>query len=495
MGILEEKGLEPGKVFHFFEELCGIPHGSGNVRMISDYLADFARARSLDFTQDDAKNIVIRKKASYGYEYRDTVVLQGHMDMVAVKNEGVSLDLTKDGLDLRTDGTEIWAEGTSLGGDDGIAVAYCLALLDSVDIPHPPLEGVITTDEETGMCGAKALDPSLVRGRRLINIDNEEEGVLLVSCAGGARFNATLPVKRVSPRSGAKRYVLAVEGLSGGHSGEMIIKGGANACVILGRLLRELSDVQGATVELISLSGGEADNAIARSARADLFVSGNTEGLIELFGRLSDDIRTEYRKKDPDMRISLIQVDETQGDGPFASQSPLDPSSFRSLARYITVMPNGVQSMSADIDGLVETSLNLGLLSMGEKDTSVSLGYSVRSSVRSAREELLSKLSILTERFNGAYSITGSYPEWPYRQYSPLRDTMVRVHEELFGQTPQIKAIHAGVECGIFSEKLETLDCVSIGPDMKGIHTTGERLSVSSCERMWNYLRAVLAAL
>lgn len=547
------ENLQPKEVFTWFEELCKIPHGSGNVKKISNFLVKFAKDRNLYVRQDKALNVIIKKPGTKGYEDHEPVILQGHMDMVAVCEKDAKINMTKDSLNVMTDGEYIWADKTSLGGDDGIAVAYALALLDSDKIPHPPLEVIITTDEETGMGGAMVLKCDDITAKRMINIDNEEEGAMIVSCAGGARFHGYLPITRVN-QSGIK-VKIHIKGLKGGHSGAMISKGRGNANVIMGRLLLEITDAL--EVGIISLNGGVADNAIASECEAELLLMGlasqmhgNIQGpdvsFFSLFGKLSsiaykveEEIKTELGSRDPDITIAVEEVMETslppeETDVSNMASVNLDSSvdaftethekrqivsgvipcsEVIELARCICAMPNGVQAMSASIEGLPETSLNLGILkivnsnvgaiegkeaasqSSGTVEEAFLLDYSVRSSVAPAKEVLLRKLQIIIEGFGGIYEITGQYPGWAYAEKSPLREKMAEVYKKLYKKDIRIEAIHAGLECGLFSDKISGLDCVSIGPDMQDIHSTGEKLSVASTKRTWEYLCEVLKEL
>lgn len=484
MSVLE--GFEPKEALGFFEEICNIPHGSGNLQKISDYLVKFAKDRNLDVIQDSELNVIIKKPASAGYEDREPVILQGHMDMVAVKDADCDINLLTDGLRVQTDGEYVWADGTSLGGDDGIAVAYCLAILDSKTLKHPPIEVVITTNEETGMDGARAIDLSTLKGKRLINIDNEEEGVLLTSCAGGGRFHATLPVNRGIVQGTA--YKIEMGGLLGGHSGEMIIKERGNANYLVARVLYELN--KEFAMKIVSLNGGVADNAIPRDSEAVVVLASDTDEkkFMEAVATIENDIKGELEIKDPSVFVKTSKVNS-------GAYNALDAESTSKVVKMIISLPNGKLTMSAAIEGLVETSLNLGVMKMTEDDNEIVLDYAVRSSVESSKMALFDKLQIITEVFGGKYEITGAYPGWKFNPNSELRETMVRVYEEKYGEKPQVVAIHAGVECGLFSEKIDGLDSISIGPDMKDIHTTGEMLSLGSTKRTWEYLVAVLEQL
>ena len=468
MAILEH--LEPKSVFTHFEQLCAIPHGSRNTAAISDYLADFARQRGLDHVQDAAGNVVIFGPASPGYENAEPVILQGHMDMVCEKDPGCDLDMAAEGLRLRAEGDLVWAEGTTLGGDDGIAVAMMLALLDDKSLPHPPLECVFTVDEEIGMLGAEALDCSVLRGRRMLNVDSEVEGILTVSCAGGRRVNAVLPVRR-APFSGAVLR-LTVGGLTGGHSGAEIHKGRANADMLLGRLL---CAVAGATeTRVVSVSGGGKDNAIPAAAEAVVVVE--DAGAAQYAVRVMEAaFREEYPKSEPGLRLGCERGR--------ADQAPLDAESTKRLLTMLACLPNGVQAMSQDIEGLVLTSLNLGILETFPDHAAAR--FAVRSALESGKEMLTERIALLMEALGGSIDTEGDYPGWAYRRESPLRELLIEVFTEQYGRAPVVDAIHAGLECGLFSAKLPGLDCVSIGPDLEDIHTPRERMHVASVRRTW----------
>ncbi len=472
--------IEPKEVFEFFEKLCSIPHGSGNLQKISDYLVSFAKERNLEVVQDSELNVIIKAPGTPGYEDKEPVILQGHMDMVAVKKEDCDIDMTTDGLRVTTDGTNVWAEGTSLGGDDGIAVAYCLAILDSKTIPHPPLEVVITTNEETGMFGAAAIDLSGLKSKKLINIDNEVEGVFITSCAGGARVYSQFPAGR--EKASGTKCTVTVSGLLGGHSGEMIKCGRGNAIHILARTIRELCKKM--DVCLVDIKGGVADNAIPSNAFAQILVPSDKLSEAEaIVAELDTEVRGELNGKDDNVKISFAKGQQEEC-------SVLSAAATRKLADYIFVLPDGVQAMSAHIEGLVETSLNLGIIKCD--DEFVTIDHSVRSSVSSAKKVLIDKLLDINQVFGVKATVSGEYPGWEYKPVSELRDHMVSVYENMYGKKPQLEAIHAGLECGILSEKIEGLDCISIGPDMQDIHSAGEKLSVASTKNVWEYLKEVL---
>lgn len=479
MGVLSD--LEPKKVFYFFEEITRIPHGSGNVGQISDYLADFAKKRGLFCIQDKLKNIIIVKEATSGYEGEPAVILQGHMDMVAVKKPDCDMDMKTQGLQVAVRGDEVYAEGTSLGGDDGIAVAYALALLDSDSLSHPRLEVVITVDEEVGMDGARGIDLSMLTGNRMINLDSEEEGIFLTSCAGGARVHCRLPLDSRERQGRAVEVTLG--GLLGGHSGGEIHKERGNSNCLFGRVLYWLA--QKLPVSLCQVKGGLADNAIPRETKALLVTEAEAAGeLCAMIRELGEEIRAELGSKDPDFYIEAKEGKE-------GSFSCVSPELTKAAGAFLCALPGGVQAMSADMPGLVETSLNLGILKYEEGNLLAE--FSVRSSVESAKRALIDRVGAVTGLAGGAIEVSGDYPGWKFRKDSPLRDKMVRLYEEMYGAAPKVEAIHAGLECGILGSKIGDLDCVSMGPDMKAIHTTEETLSISSVKRVWEYLVRLLA--
>ena len=481
MRILEN--CEPKQVFYYFEEICKIPHGSGNTRQISDYLVNFAKDHGFDYVQDELNNVVIYKPATPGYENAPTVILQGHMDMVCEKRPDVEHDFTKDGLKLSVENGFVSANGTTLGGDDGIAVAYALALLDSKDLPHPALEVLITVDEEIGLLGAVDFDCSVLKGRRMINLDSEAEGSLWISCAGGLSAVSHIPVLRTDAEG--EKLQIRICGLMGGHSGAEIDKKRANANVLMGRFLYGLK--REAYYEIISLAGGQKDNAITRESLCEILVSEEDIAAVKAYAaRVQDGLREEYSGSDNGISVQITEAGHD-------SVQVLHPTSREKILFYLMEIPFGIQKMSSNIEGLVETSTNIGIVRLSEDEFFAS--SSVRSSVEAARDALSDKIQYLTEFLGGEYEAQGAYPAWEYRKESPLRDKMVSVYEDMYGQKPAVVAIHAGLECGLFYKKIDGLDCVSLGPDMKDIHTSEELLDIASTERVWNYLVKVLKEL
>ena len=481
MRVLE--GKKPEKVFEFFEDIAGIPHGSGNVEQISNYLVDFAKKRGLKYRQDDSLNVIIWKDGTKGYEDSDTVIIQGHMDMVAVKTPSSNKDMEKEGLDLEVNGDYLSAKNTSLGGDDGIAVAYALAVLDSDDVAHPPIEAIFTVDEEIGLLGAASLDTSDVKGKLMLNLDSEDEGIFTVSCAGGGTATCNLPLHK-EPIN-AQIIELRLYDFAGGHSGMEIIKGGANANCIMGRIL--LNVFQNVGMRLVSINGGEKDNVIAKVSEAAIAVNKESvEKAKEIIENTFNEVKDEYKTTDPDAKLQTNVIEEQFMDV---------MSGATTLATIISLvnMPNGIQRMNNEIEGMVQTSLNLGILRTTE--TNVALSYSVRSSVESEKQFLIEKLRSLTEIFGGTLEMSGEYPGWEYKADSKIREVSVKAYEELYKEEPVVEGIHAGLECGLFADKIEGLDAISFGPTIKNVHTTDEMLSISSTERTWNLITKILEML
>lgn len=474
MSVLEN--IEPRKVFYYFEELCQIPHGSRNTKQISDYCVQFAKDRGLTWYQDASNNVIIIKEAAKGYENADAVILQGHLDMVCEKEPDSLIDMEKDGLILQTDGDKIYAKGTTLGGDDGIAIAMSLAIMDS-DIPHPRLEAVFTGDEEIGMLGAGSIDISPLQGKRMLNIDSEEEGVFTVSCAGGNVTECILPLSQIIYSGIA--YEIKVDGLQGGHSGIEINKGRGNANVIMGRLLQELNLSCG--IQILSVNGGLKDNAIPRDAMAVITVE--KEEIEQTINAFQEKIQNEFRTTDAEVHFTLrsIQINK---------QKVCDNNTTQKIIFMLTCLPNGIQGMSADIKGLVETSLNMGIVTTTK--TILKISFCVRSSVASLKEMLTRRLKETMNQIGGTVNISGDYFAWEYRKDSPLRDLMIEVFKDQYGKEPKIEAVHAGVECGIFAGKIPELDCVSFGPDLTQIHTVRESMSISSVQRVYQFILEIL---
>ena len=477
-------------IFYYFEEISKIPRGSGNEGEISDYLVAFAKEHNLVYTQDEANNVIMIKEATPGYEDRPAIILQGHMDMVCEKKKDYTHDFLKDPIKLIVDGDYIHADGTTLGADNGIAVAYIMAMFADDTLQHPRLEAIITTDEEVGMIGAKSLDTSSLKGRYMINLDSEEEGYLLASCAGGITATSTLPIHRVTKNG--KRVKLSIGGLKGGHSGAEIDKNRSNATKLLGRLLFDLRERKG--FDLITMMGGFKDNVIPREAEAELLITATKDDDLEKEWNEIKDIITEimgiYRQElassEPDLKLET----ENLGNGDY---SVLDMISFEKVLFLLVNMPYGVQVMSADIEGLVESSLNLGVFRI-EEDQAEFMN-SIRSSKDSYKHYISDKLNYMVSFLGGDYHLRNEYPAWEYKKDSKLRDQFNKIYHELYGKEMVVQAIHAGLECGIIYDKMPGIDIVSLGPNMSGIHTIEEKLSISSSIRVYKFLERVISEL
>lgn len=473
--------LEPKSVFGYFEEICNIPHGSGNMDKISQFCVDFAKEYNLEYIIDDMKNVIIIKEATPGYENVEPLILQGHLDMVCEKRPDKEKDFLTEGLDLCTDGELIWADGTTLGGDDGIAVAYGLALLAAKNLEHPRLEVVLTVDEETGLYGAESIDMSMLKGKKLINLDSEEEGIFTVGCAGGLTLKCDIPV--FTDEVDGVVYELKVTGLLGGHSGAEIHKGRANANVVLGRVLQALNKEAG--VDIIKIAGGAKDNAIPRNAQAEILVAEELQVKLESIVKAQEEIlRNEYHASDAD--ISLIL--EKKGK---MTAEVLDATSKITVLHTLNNIPNGIQAYSMDIEGLVETSLNMGIMTLDGENLKMS--FAVRSSLESAKYYLTDRVVLFVEMLGGDCEIKGDYPGWAFNPESDLRETFIRVYKEMYGKEPVVEAIHAGLECGLFTKKIDGLDSISVGPNMHNVHTSEETLEIGSVRRTWEFLCRVIA--
>lgn len=479
MGVLDH--LEPKAVFSYFETICGIPHGSGNTGPIADYLVKFAQDRGLAWYRDAANNVVLTKLASPGYEAADTVILQAHTDMVCEKAPGVEFDFTKDAIRPIVEGDVLRADGTTLGADDGISVAMILALLDDAELNHPKIEALLTTDEETGMVGAFAFDCSHLTGHKLINLDSEYEGVLMCSCAGGANAYSTIPVQREAAM--LQLLEVTVSGLASGHSGVEIDKGRANANVLMGRLLGTLGEKL--SYRLVKLEGGSRETAIAATATAVIGVAaGSADAAVKIAGSCGAVFAKEYAAAEPGLTvIAKALTSETV--------SALTAESTTLVTRVLLALPDSVQTMSMDMPGLVQTSLNFGILKL--RETELYCANTVRSSMTTQKLWILDKVRAVTELAGGTTEVTGSYPGWSYNPHSVVKDTILAVYKDLFGKEGTVEAVHAGIECGLFADSIPDLDCVSIGPEMADVHTPKEHLSISSTARTYALLKEVLA--
>lgn len=483
MGVVGE--LEPKEIFRYFEKICQIPHGSGHTDAISEFCLEFAADHALACRQDESGNVIIWKQASPGREQARPLILQGHLDMVTVKEEGCMVDLERDPIPVDTDGTYVFADGTSLGGDDGIAVAYILAIMASETISHPALIAVLTVDEEIGMLGAEALDVSDIHANTMLNIDSEEEGILTAGCAGGATVYVDFPAEKETI-SGFVAH-LQFSNLTGGHSGEEIHRERLNANALFGRFLLDAPD--DLMIRFGDLSGGKKDNAIAQNFSA-VIVTGEQqrEDLLSYMEQFKDTIMRESRATDPDAALLLRPVGIAQAE-------VIRSAEAQAIRSALSLLPNGVIRRMPGMTDLVETSLNLGVIREKKDEEGkpfVRMTYCVRSASDTQKATLIRKIKEMTLMLGGESSVTGSYPAWEYREISPLRDAVSAVYQKQYGEMPRVNTIHAGLECGVFASKIPELDCISIGPDIPDIHTVREHMDVRSVQRTWELIKELL---
>lgn len=478
-------GIKPVKVFEYFEDICRIPHGSGNTRQLSDYLKKFAEDRGLKVNQEPCGNVIIYKPATAGYESSPPVCLQGHMDMVCEKASDSRHNFKKDPLPVARMDDEIFSRGTTLGADDGIALAMILAILDGSTYEHPALEAVFTVDEETGMDGAKALNYASLSSRRVINLDSEDEGVFYVSCAGGLKGSINLAVDLEEHRG--IEYDVVISGLHGGHSGELIDRYYANAIIIMGRLLRFLNERM--EFRIVELSGGLMDNAIPREAGCHIQVSDENSVMFEqTIAEFEKAIKNEYRANEDNLMIYCENIGETE-------RKVLRNESQEKVMFLLTALPDGVIRMCRDKgqENLVETSLNVGIMRLSEDK--FTLEAALRSSISTAKYALSSKLRAIAEIVGAEYREKGDYPAWEYNEDSRLMPMLIRLYESQYGQSPIVKGIHAGLECGVIYHALKPVDIISFGPTIRGAHTPNETLLIASVERTFDLLCALIREL
>ena len=474
------KGYEPQAVFEIFEDICAIPHGSGNEKGVADYITEYAQKRGLFIYRDEKDNVLVRKNATKGYEDTPAILLQAHTDMVCEKNSDSNHDFLKDGLKLSVKDGFIWADGTTLGADNGIAVAMMLALLDTNE--HPTLECLFTVEEETGLFGAQAFDCSGITAKRMINLDSEEDWQITAGCAGGNRTEFSFALDTVSAKDGDLFLDVSVTGLSGGHSGAEIHLGKTNAIVLMSRLLS--TAYAAGKFNLVKINGGGKDNAIARECFATLRFE--NEELLNAAKKAiiseSLSVRKEINKDDKNLSVGI---------GKSESDHYLSESLTEKIIGFLTIVNTGVLKMSNQIEGLVEYSRNLGV--------AVTSNEEVRFII-SARSSLEAQLDLSVREFNILSAIVGAncshyarYPGWEYEPASLLREQYIEKYKFLFGKTPAVGVIHAGLECGILSSKMPGMDIISIGPNMHDIHSPNEHLDIESTQRIWQVLLAVIS--
>ena len=469
------------RFFYYFKELSKIPRGSGNMKAVSNYCEDFAKSHGLEYIKDDACNIVIFKPASVGFEKSKPVILQGHLDMVCQKTEECEIDFEKDGIEIYEDGDFLKAKGTTLGADNGIAVAMILAVLEDEKLLHPAIEAVFTVDEEVGMLGALKLDMSVLKADKMINLDSEEEGVITVSCAGGGDLCAVLPFENTKKQG--TEITLTLKGLKGGHSGVEINSGRINADMLAGRILDAVG--KKCDFDIISINGGDKSNAIPNKCTAKVCAY-DAEEFCKYAKEYLEVVKDEIAFREKEFCFDIAK-------GESGEFNAVDENSAKKLLYALVCSPCGVVEMSAEIEGLVETSLNLGVLKT-EKNR-IFLQFSLRSNKSSALGFLTRRLEVFFSALNFECETSGYYPPWEFKDNSALQSIYSNVYEEFTGQKPEIAAIHAGLECGVFSSALKGIECISVGPEMFDVHTTNEKLCISSAKRLFEILKKVLEKL
>ena len=480
------ESLEPEDVFRYFREISAIPHGSFNTKGISDYLEDFAKAYELDYVRDEKGNLIIRKAASAGCENADPIAMQGHIDMVCEKESSNPIDMDTEAITLNTDGEWLWADRTTLGGDDGIAVAIMLALLSDDTIPHPPLECIFTVDEEVGMLGAFSMDLSSIKSRKMLNLDSEKEGIITAACAGGAEEICSLPGKQREKKG--EVLTISIEGLRGGHSGECIGMGRANASLLLARLLYRLE--KDGKYCLVGFHGGTRDNAIPREARAEILFTGlfQRSAVKNSVAAFAKEIEKEYSVTDPDIRIRAIWANK----GKKVSKVAFTKKDSRRMIRFLLALPNGVLEFTPMFRDVPQTSLSLGIVNtVADGIRTHSL---VRSSINSQKQMVMDKIECIAEEFGASVETEGAYPAWELIPKSDFRDLAAEVYIETTGKEALVCVTHGGLECGLITSKVPGIDCISVGPDMEEIHTPAERLNIPSSRRTYEYVKALLEA-
>lgn len=476
------EGRSAQSVFHYFEDISKIPRSSGNEKAVSDYLIAFAKQHQLEYDQDELYNVIIKKADSESREDAPAVILQGHMDMVCEKNADTLHDFDHDGLNLRVIEGKLMATGTTLGADNGVAVAIMLALLADKNLCHPPLECVFTVQEETGLCGAIHLDGAKLSGRIMINLDSEEEGVATVSCSGGMRVRL---YKDIEWQDGGEYGLrVSVRGLSGGHSGMDISKGHANANKLMGRVLYTL--LGQCDMRLVSLDGGSKDNAIPREADAALlFCDEETRSnAIQVIAAITEEIAAEFSSVETELSIGTAEL---------PVEKAMDKAATEAIIKCIYLVPNGVKSRNESAGGFVVSSNNLGVIAT--TNTQIKMTFAPRSSVGTLQNETKKELALLSELFGFEFHVDSEYPGWSYAEKSKIRNVFKECYKGQCGKELRMEAIHAGLECGLFCEKLPGLDAIAVGPTIIGCHTPDEYLEIASCERFYKLILRVLERL
>jgi len=480
----EIKQLEPKQLWENFYQLTQIPRPSGTQDKVVEFIEKFGKDLGLETIKDKAGNVIIKKPATKGYENKKTIVMQGHLDMVPQKNSGTDFDFEKDPIEAYVEGEWVTANGTTLGADNGMGVAAAMCVLQSNEIEHGPIEALFTTDEETGMVGANALEPGLLDAEILLNMDSEDEGELYIGCAGGLETNPVFHYKEESAPSNAKAYILEIGGLKGGHSGLDIALQRGNANKVLNRMLWKASKTL--DIRITDIVGGSLRNAIPREAKATVVVPDTQYGE---FKAIVDDI-TEAVKGELSMVEDNINVDIKETDMP---NTVIDKKTMDNLVRALYGCPHGVMRMSDAMEGLVETSTNLAVVN--SEDGKINIQSLQRSSVDTAKEDLGNMIGSVFELAGAEVIHEGAYPGWKPNPDSPILQTMKEVYNKKFGKTPEIKAIHAGLETGIISQNYPHLDMISFGPTISFPHSPDEKVHIGTVQKFWDLLVETLKAI
>ncbi|GAB4169018.1 MAG: aminoacyl-histidine dipeptidase [Calditrichia bacterium] len=476
------ENLEPKLVWHYFYEISQIPRCSRNEEKVREYVLNFAKEHGLEYKLDSVGNVAIKKPATPGMENKPGVVIQGHLDMVCEKNAGTEHDFSKDPIKLKVEGEWLTADGTTLGADNGIAIAMALAAMADENLQHGPLEALFTIDEETGLTGATELASDMVDGRILLNIDSEELGALYIGCAGGKDTEGFLPIEWTGTPSGYKAVQLAVTGLKGGHSGLNIHEGRGNAIRLATRVLYNAN--KSLDFHVYHAEGGSKHNAIPREAFVKLVVKESDLGALkELAATFENIFKGEISDIEPDLKVSVEEIDENPA-------QVFSKNTQTKMIQMLYALPHGVMEMSRAVPGLVETSTNLAVLTTQEKQISVLT--SQRSSVMSARDDIADRVTAIFEAVGAEAHQGGGYPAWTPNPDSPLLKLCKDVYKKLSGKEPEVKAIHAGLECGIIGDKFEGMDMISFGPDIQGAHSPDEKVKIKDVEIIWNFLKEIL---
>ncbi len=473
--------LKPELLWNHFEEICKIPHPSKKEEKLAQYIVSFAKANNLESARDEFGNVVVRKAATPGNENLIPIVLQCHIDMVAEKNSDVTHDFDKDPIQCYVDGDWVKAKGTTLGADNGIGVAAALAIMESKDLEHGPIEALFTLDEETGLFGAQALKPGFLNGKILMNLDSEEDGALYIGCAGGQNTFVKFKFNLNDVPANTTAFEIKIAGLKGGHSGLDINTGRGNAIKLIARLLHELNYTFG--IRLVSINGGSKHNAIPRETFAIIRVAKKfAADILAYVERYNKIVQSELASVEPTLNVT---ASETK-----SKSKVMDKATTKNMIDALYAVPNGVIKMSADIPGLVETSTNLAVVVTKGKAVEVTL--SQRSSVESEKHDISNAIAALFKLAKAEVVQGDGYPGWKPDIHSPVLGTMKNVYQKMYGNEPAVKAIHAGLECGIIKERYPDMDMISFGPTLMDVHSPDEKILISTVDKFWNLLSTVL---